>query len=175
MKTSKLSGPVRALHLFLQDRMNGRYVLGTGSFDPRVAVKLDVDTFAMVTMLLKEAVDEGDWDEADAIVAFLPLYGDFLGNRRYDGHAAHLGNMVAAVAKRSASKTTLHLERLRKVVHRVAADRVFADNERVSIIRSEHGWHDGSISGTVKPGSGGHVVVDDDGHDIEIRHLRDIR
>ncbi len=57
----------------------------------------------------------------------------------------------------------------------MAADRTFADNQPVSVIRTEHGWHDGHLQGRVKPGSGGHVVVDDDGCEHEIRHVRDIR
>ena len=174
MKTNKLPGPVRALHLFLQESMAGRYMLGTGSFDPRVPVKLDIDTFTMVITLLGEALEADDWDAADRIVEFIPLYATFLTNARYDGHAAHLERMLTAIARRSRIKAALHRDRLRKVVHRVAADRVFKDGERVAIIRTEHGWLDGRLGGTVKPGSGGYVIEGDDGENHEIRHLRDI-
>lgn len=175
MKTKKLTGPMQKLHLFLQERMAGRHVLGTGSFNPKVPVKIGIDTFEMVMTLLRDAIDVADWETADTIAGFLPLYDAFLANRRYDGHGPHLNNMLTAIGKQSRVKAALHQVRLRKVVHPVAADRVFGDNERVVIMRTEHGWHDGHLGGTVKPGSGGYVVHGDDGEDYEIMHLRDIR
>lgn len=144
-------------------------------FDPKRPAVLGIDSFEAVSRALGAAVTEGNWDAADGAMALMPQYAAFLSNRRYAGHERHLANLASAVAKRKTDKALLHHRRLAAVVHRVAADRHFADGERVSVIRTEHGWFDGSLSGTVKPGSGGYVVLGDDGYEHEIEHLRDIR
>jgi hypothetical protein len=175
MNVGRMKGPLRDLHAFLKLHWADRYLWGAGTFNPRVPPVIGIYTFTGLMEIVKEAVAAGEWDRVEEALTHLPLYAAMLADRRYDGHAAHLDNLRGAIAKRSTDKATLHLGRLRKVVHVVAADRTFKDGERVSITRTEHGWFDGRLGGTVKPGSGGHVVLGDDGHEHEIRHLRDIR
>lgn len=175
MKTKKMPAPMLALHTCLAERMAGRHILGTGSFNPKVPVKTDIDTFTMLMTFLSESIDKSDWEEAGRIAGHLPLYGQMLTHVRYSGHDRHLANMLAAIEKQSRVRAAIHLARLRKVVHRVAADRVFRDNERVSVMRTRHGWYDGHLQGVIKPGSGGSVVLGDDGWEYEIEHPRDIR
>lgn len=172
-----MTAPTKALREFLKANWKDRYLFGTqsGTFNPKVVPNIGIDTFTGLMTFLKEAIAADDWDKADEILAFLPLYEGFLAGPRYKGHAPHLTNLVNAIAKRNAVKARLHLDRLTAVVHLVANDRVFKDNERVSVIRHEHGWVDGRVSGTVKPGSGGYVVEGDDGMEYDIKHLRDIR
>lgn len=46
---------------------------------------------------------------------------------------------------------------------------------RVSIIRAEHGWHDGQVSGVITHMTGHTAVVrSDEGVEYDIRHPRDI-
>ena len=174
MNVGRMKGPLRDLHAFLKLHWADRYLWGAGTFNPRVPAVIGIHTFTGLAEIMKEGIDAGDWERVDQTVAHLPLYAAMLADRRYDGHAKHLENLLGAIAKRTTEKATLHLVRLRKVVHVVAADRTFKDGERVSIIRTEHGWFDGRLGGRVKPGSGGYVVEGDDGHDHDIRHLRDI-
>ena len=57
----------------------------------------------------------------------------------------------------------------------------FAKDDRVAVIRTRHGWYDGSLSATVKSvverptGTHWYMVVDDDGHEHEVYHTRDMR
>lgn len=52
----------------------------------------------------------------------------------------------------------------------------FAIGDRVSVIRTRHGWFEGSLSGHIKElGDYRCVVHGDDGYDHEIRKPRDIR
>lgn len=171
---SKPKGPMRALHELLKRHWTERRLFWGGEFDPKRPVRIDISTFNCLMTLMQDALSKEEWEIVDETVGFIPLYEAFLTNPRYAGHAPHLANLVNAVARRNQAKANLHLKRLTGIVHRVAADRTFRDGERVSIIRSEHGWYDGRLAGTVKPGSGGHVVVDEDGTEHQIRHLRDI-
>lgn len=50
------------------------------------------------------------------------------------------------------------------------------NNTRVSIIRTEHGWHDGMICGKIiGPYGDGYVVLGDDGIKYDIPRHRDVR
>lgn len=174
MNVGRMKGAHKALHAFLRLHWADRYLWGAGSFNPRVPVVIGIHSLVALCEIVEEGLGDGDWDRVDQAVSHMPLYERMLADRRYDGHAAHLTNLTSAIARRSSDKAKLHLARLRKVVHVVAADRTFTDGERVSVKRTEHGWYDGRLQGRVKAGSGGHVVVDDDGVEHEIRHLRDI-
>ena len=174
MNVGRMKGPLKALHAFLKVHWAGRHLWGAGSFNPRVPPVIGIHSLVALCEIIGEGVDAGDWERVDQAVSHLPLYGPMLSDHRYDGHAAHLANLLGAISRRSQDKAKLHLARLRKVVRVVAADRTFADGERVSVKRTEHGWHDGRLQGRVKAGSGGRIVIDDDGGENEIRHLRDI-
>lgn len=174
MNVGRMKGPHKALHAFLKLHWADRYLWGAGSFNPRVPVVIGVHSFTALMEITGEAVKAGDWERVDEVLTHLPLYSRMLEDRRYDGHGRHLDNLRGAIAKRSADKAALHLQRLRKVVHVTVADKTIRDGQRVSVMRTEHGWYDGSLQGNVKAGSGGHIVVDDDGNEHEIRHLRDI-
>lgn len=171
----KMKRPEAELHALLKEHWNDRRLFWAGTFDPRKPLVIGIDTFGGLMALLRSAIEGGEWELADSAISHVPLYSTFLASPRYAGHAPHLTNLTNAIARRAGSKALLHLRRLTGTVRRVAADRVFKDGERVSVIRTEHGWYDGSVSGTVKPGSGGHVVQGDDGMEYEIQHLRDIR
>lgn len=175
LKIARLPEPMKALHAFLKEHWGARHLPGAGTFNARLAPVLDISSFSAVMALLVEAVDAQAWERADEIVTIMPVFDEFLSGPRYAGHAAHLGNLRNAIARRSADRARIHLHRLAKVVRRVAADRVYKGGEQVRITRDEHGWYDGRVGGSVREGSGGHVVDGDDGMVYEIRHLRDIR
>lgn len=166
---------IKTLQAFFKAHWEGRYLFGPGSYNPKTKPKIDIDTFSALRILMHEALRAENWELVDEAVSLLPLYEGFLANPRYVDHVPHLANLLKSIAKREPRKANHHIEKLAVTVRKTAADRVFKDGERVSIIRTEHGWFDGRLSGTVKAGSGGYVIEGDDGHEHEIRHLRDIR
>lgn len=171
----KMKKPEAELHALLKEHWEDCRLFWAGTFNPKKPLVLGMDTFAGLMLLLRNAVEGEEWDLADRVISFIPLYSDFLSSPRYAGHAPHLTNLTNSVAKRAKTKAILHLKKLSGNVRRVAADRVYKGGERVSVIRSKHGWHDGNVSGKVMRGSGGHLVESDDGTQYEIQHLRDIR
>lgn len=65
--------------------------------------------------------------------------------------------------------------RAEETAHRVEM-RGLEVNTRVAIIRTEHGWYDGRVTGKVVGNDGsGYTVLGDDGETYECRHKRDVR
>ena len=164
----------RNLQAFLKVHWRDRYLWGAGSMDRHGKTKVDISTFVALQRILEEFLETQDWDGADAVMSLTVLFEDFLKSPRYAGNGKHLANLSSAIARRDVARSKDHLGRLVKVVHPMAADRSFADGQIVSVKRTEHGWFDGRMQARVKPGSGGYVVIDDEGHEHDIRHLRDI-
>lgn len=175
LKLHKLAPAIQDLHAFLLAHWGDRHLPGAGTFDCRKAPALDISTFLALMRILDETVKAHDWDIASGAVAQMRTFGEFLSSPRYAGNGKHLDNLSSAVERQDERRASTHLARLAKVVRPMAADKTFADNQPVSVIRTEHGWYDGHLQGRVKPGSGGHVVVDDEGGEHDIRHVRDIR
>lgn len=127
----KMDRATKALHDLLVER-HARY-------DRKKPPTADIATFYELGMMLKTDIAAGDWDKADAIVANLPLFSALLSKSKYAGHTPHLADMLKTVAARNSAKASHHLIRLLAIVRPMASDRVFADNQRVSITRTEHG------------------------------------
>lgn len=166
---------VQRLHSFFRTHWCGQYLWGAGSYDGKRKPAIDISSFMALQRILETALKTPDWEIADDVLRHFQLFQDFLKSPRYVGADRHLDNLTGSVTRRDQRRDLLHLARMMKTVHPMAADHVFADNDRVSVIRTEHGWFDGQLQGNVKPGSGGLVVIDDEGGEHYIRHVRDIR
>lgn len=164
----------RSLQAFLKTHWSDRYLWGAGTFDGRRKVGLDISTFMALQRIMEEMLKGPDWEGVDAALDHVFLFDDFLKSPRYAGNGKHLANLRSAVLRRDGSRSQDHLARLMRVVKPMAADRTFADDQTVTVKRTEHGWFDGRMSARVKPGSGGYAVIDDDGVEHRIMHLRDI-
>lgn len=67
------------------------------------------------------------------------------------------------------------LRKVRAAIAPVARDFPFEPGRRVDLIRSEHGWHNGNLSGVVLGRSGDtYVVATDDGYNVMVEHTRDM-
>lgn len=61
------------------------------------------------------------------------------------------------------------------------ASKPFSTGDRVSVVRTQHGWYDGSLEATVvhrdqRPSGTWHYRVrDGEGNEHEVRHTRDMR
>lgn len=67
------------------------------------------------------------------------------------------------------------LRKVRAAIRPVARDYPFEPGRRVDLVRSEHGWHNGNLSGTVLERSGDtYVVATDDGYNVMVEHTRDM-
>jgi hypothetical protein len=168
-RLKKLSAPMLALHRYLRDNWPRE------TYDGRAGPRVDIGVFGLLAKRLADAAAAQDWTDADAVAGHLEAFGPFLSAyRRYDGWRVHMDNLRGAVAARSVQRVGTHLARLTRIVRPTAADRTFADGERVAIRRTEHGWHGGRLGGTVRPDSGGTVVDGDDGACHEVLHPRDL-
>ncbi len=168
-KLKKLTPAMSRLDAFLR--------IHDSRYDRRDGPKIDIFSLTKVFGVLGKALEDRDQTKLDECCELIFLYGDFIDNNpRYEGSVTHLHNMSMAIKKNKPDKAILHLNRLMKVVHPVAADSPFSVGDKVSIIRSDHGWYDGRIGGTiVAGGEGGYVVEDDDGGTHDVRKTRDMR
>ncbi len=134
------------------------------------------------TIVAKPDVDETYAEDLMNIVI------DFYNNRwdsRLKESGQHLINLISAFKKEDWKKVAYHLSRVRKVVHVSANDSPYQKGEHISLIRTEHGWHNGDICGKVvgvhNRENGTHyydVLVDNDcgygaGCVLELSHTRD--
>ncbi len=159
---ARMDPETRILHAFLKERSR--------TFKARKGPALDV--FELVVLLdaaLEDAL-RGRWNDSAVAIGALPLYREFLSLPRNAGHEKHLRALIGAQDDRDPRRFATHMARLRRIVKIVANDDPLKDGDHVKIIRTEHGWFDGSIIGVVRGGS----VVDADGGAHRIRHRRDV-
>lgn len=97
-------------------------------------------------------------------------------------------NMVNAFDKEYFAKAIKHADKVITQIRPVANDRPFEINDKVAVIRHEHGWHDGRMEAIIKSktkNSEGiwrymaqvtsyeNTQYDDNDYTIEIKHTRD--
>jgi len=152
----KMTPAVKALDTFMREHHQLGY---SGRYDPKRGVVADKWTLYTVLFVMAKRLDEGDLEGARALLVHLDLFEHYL--RFQDRRKLHMENLLNSFAKDRLDKAKLHLYRVRKLVPITAADDNYPDGQKVSIIRTEHGWFDHAVSGTIVPGSGGYQVCAD--------------
>lgn len=94
---------------------------------------------------------------------------------RSDAAIVRMAMAVAQMKNGNFKAAASSLRRIRAAIAPVARDFPFEPGRRVDLIRSEHGWHNGALSGVVLERSGDtYVVATDDGYNVMVEHTRDM-
>lgn len=94
---------------------------------------------------------------------------------RSAGATVRMAIAIAQIRNGNFKAATTALRKVRAEIQPVARDYPFDPGRRVDLIRSEHGWHNGNLSGTVLERSGEtYVVATDDGYNVTVEHTRDM-
>ena len=91
------------------------------------------------------------------------------------GAIKQLARLKSSLAKRKTSDVLQTIEKCQDNLRPTSNENPFEINDRVAIVRSEHGWHDGYIDGVVRTRNGSvkggfsyNVEVNDDGHEYTV-------
>ena len=128
-----------------------------------------------------EALRDGGCAAAGRALDGLDAHAGVLALPRYASHAKHLDALRASLAADDPRGALRNLSRVREHLVPAANDRPFEVRDPVSVVRSRHGWHDGTLTGTVASrhvspeGTWSYVVRDDEGAEHEVESTRDLR
>jgi hypothetical protein len=94
---------------------------------------------------------------------------------RSDAAIVRMAMAVAQIKNGNFKAAAITLRKIRAAIAPVARDYPFEPGRRVDVIRSEHGWHNGNLSGVVLERAGdSYVVATDDGYNVTVEHTRDM-
>lgn len=171
IRMSRLPSSAQSLRSFLRDAPE----LAKGAFNHKVPPVADIRTLTLVLKIVETAIGVRDWARADDALDQVSGFGDLLDHARYAGHGPHLRALRAAIAEHRIDKATRAFARLTRIVRVVAADRIIPDGHLVRVIRTQHGWYDGTVVGRFRRRGTRMLVTDEGGDTYEIEHQRDVR